>query len=195
MAYNPNIPNPGDLLSDSQSQLKNNFQALDNVFAVDHFEFSDSTANKGFHKQVRMINQATVGPALGTANGALFAGLVSGNSWPIWKNSLGSTVMLSGPTNNSISGYVYLPGSILLQWGRVTGKTGAWPTTDQTQNFNTPFNVAAYTVYTTFIGPTSNSTGDICINTLNAANFHWQFTGASGASFDGFYWLAIGQAV
>lgn len=52
MAYNPNIPQPTDLLSDSQGDLLTNFTALDNVYSGDHYPFSDVTANSTKHKTV-----------------------------------------------------------------------------------------------------------------------------------------------
>lgn len=52
MTFNPNIPNPTDNLSQSQSQFKTNNGALDNVFGVDHYKFSDSSGNAGFHNVV-----------------------------------------------------------------------------------------------------------------------------------------------
>mgnify|MGYP001574109253 CR=1 FL=1 len=48
----PNIPQPNDNLDFSQGQLLNNNQGLDTVFGIDHYKFSDATANKGFHNQV-----------------------------------------------------------------------------------------------------------------------------------------------
>lgn len=52
MTFNPNIPNPTDLLSNSQPVLKTNNQALDNIFGIDHYKYSDLTVNKGFHNKV-----------------------------------------------------------------------------------------------------------------------------------------------
>lgn len=52
MPYNPNIPQPTDILSDSQGDLLGNFQALDTSFGIDHYKFSDLTANNGFHNKV-----------------------------------------------------------------------------------------------------------------------------------------------
>lgn len=51
-SFNPNIPNPGDLLSDSQPVLKTNNQALNNIFGIDHYPFADVSLNQGFHNQV-----------------------------------------------------------------------------------------------------------------------------------------------
>lgn len=52
MAFNPNIPNPKDKLSASQPVLRSNNQDLDTTFGIDHYPFSDGTANNGTHKYV-----------------------------------------------------------------------------------------------------------------------------------------------
>lgn len=50
--YLPSIPQPNDNLDFSQGQLLGNFQALDTVYGIDHYEFSNGTANSGFHDQI-----------------------------------------------------------------------------------------------------------------------------------------------
>lgn len=50
--FNPNIPQSGDLLSDSQQDLLDNMQQLDASFLIDHYTFSDLTVNNGKHRQV-----------------------------------------------------------------------------------------------------------------------------------------------
>lgn len=55
------IPNPNDLISVSQGQLKDNFQANKNTFDVDHVDFNATGA--GRHKFVT-INDVSVDPAL-----------------------------------------------------------------------------------------------------------------------------------
>ncbi len=50
--YLPNIPQANDDLSDSQPQILNNFTKADSSFGIDHYAFSDATANNGFHKQI-----------------------------------------------------------------------------------------------------------------------------------------------
>lgn len=52
MAFIPTIPQAGDALSTSQGQLLANNAGLDTTFGLDHFTFSNTTANNGFHKQV-----------------------------------------------------------------------------------------------------------------------------------------------
>lgn len=52
MTYTPGIPLANDYIDQSQPVLKDNFDALDSVFDVDHYKFSDATANLGKHKTV-----------------------------------------------------------------------------------------------------------------------------------------------
>lgn len=52
MPFIPGIPQPTDLLSNSQGQLLGNNAQLDVSFAEDHFAFSDVTAHNGKHNQV-----------------------------------------------------------------------------------------------------------------------------------------------
>lgn len=54
MTYNPAIPGPNDLISQSQAQIQTNFSQADTAFAVDHTAFS-VTPNQGQHKKVTLI--------------------------------------------------------------------------------------------------------------------------------------------
>lgn len=48
----PNIPQGTDFLDQSWIQLLSNNQSLDGIFGIDHYKFSDTTANQGFHNKV-----------------------------------------------------------------------------------------------------------------------------------------------
>lgn len=52
MPFKPNIPQPNDVLSDSQGDLLTNNQDLNTSFSVDHYAFDDVTANNGKHNQL-----------------------------------------------------------------------------------------------------------------------------------------------
>jgi type II secretory pathway pseudopilin PulG len=203
MTYQPNKPLPTDLLSDSQKDLKNNFTVANNVMTIDHYPFDDATANKGRHKDVHIVKR--VGNPGATAGAQIvfskdYTPDTAGGTADTQLFSLTGAGGLSQLTGNSAAtdGWNWI-GGMLIQWGRKTGLGGSWPTTDQTLTFKNrsagaiPFPNNCYAVTVTFIGPTSNSTGDICINSVSATNFHWQFTGSSSASFGGFYWIAVGN--
>ena len=54
MTFNPNIPQPNDLISASQAQIQTNFSQADTAFGIDHTPFS-TLANQGQHKQLTLI--------------------------------------------------------------------------------------------------------------------------------------------
>jgi len=49
MTYNPNIPQPGDDPSDSQDQILQNFQTLNNLYGIngDHYPWTNQTGAEG----------------------------------------------------------------------------------------------------------------------------------------------------
>lgn len=73
----PNIPQPTDNLDFSQGQLLSNNQGLDAVFGIDHYKFSDPTANKGFHNTVTqppyVATPPTGNPPITAANPSIYA--------------------------------------------------------------------------------------------------------------------------
>lgn len=68
----PTIPQANDNLDFSQGQLLTNNAGLDTVFGIDHYTFSDATANKGFHNQVTTPSHIGGHPATG-ANPILYS--------------------------------------------------------------------------------------------------------------------------
>ena len=57
MTYSPSIPKPDDDMSNSQADLKTNFQQLNTQFAVNHVAFDDDSADKGKHKFATFVQQ------------------------------------------------------------------------------------------------------------------------------------------
>jgi hypothetical protein len=74
MGYSPNIPQPTDLLSNSQGDLLTKFKALDTSFGVDHYMFSNATSSNGFHNQVTTPGWVGTppGPPVTTINPIIF---------------------------------------------------------------------------------------------------------------------------
>lgn len=75
----PNIPQAGDNLDFSQGQLLSNNQGLDTVFGIDHYTFSNATANKGFHNQVTTPAHGGGEPTTAANLPLLYALSVGGN--------------------------------------------------------------------------------------------------------------------
>lgn len=128
--YNPNIPQATDNLSNSQGDLLDNFGQLNTQFGVDHTAFNTGAANgDGFHKQVTLPTPLGGVPSTLTVDGygALYTKAVSGLSQVFFANRAASTnteYQLSFPMLNGSSGYVTLPGGVIIQWGNdVAGYT------------------------------------------------------------------------
>lgn len=54
MTFTRNIPPPTQLLSVSQPLIYNNFNSSDTTMGIDHYMFSDTTPNIGYHKVVHL---------------------------------------------------------------------------------------------------------------------------------------------
>ncbi len=68
MPYLSQVPQPGDFLSDSQGDLLGNMQQLDISFGVDHYTFSNLTADNGKHNQITTPNHTPAGHPSTAAN-------------------------------------------------------------------------------------------------------------------------------
>jgi hypothetical protein len=198
--YSSNIPASGNTPANDQPLMQANTNYFANSYNKDH-NFT-GTSNPlpnadGFHTVIHQVVQSA-DPASIAGTGQLYAKNVTvgaiTDTQLFYKTGLGGVSQLTG-TSASSNGYQWI-GGVLIQWGQVTGLSGSWPTTTQTLNYAAPniqFNTNTFNVQTTFIGPTSSSTGDIAIVSLNKAFFQWVFTASSSASYGGFYWVAIGS--
>ena len=111
MPFNPNIPNPADLLSSSQGDLLNNNGFLQTWSVTDHYGLDDATSNNGKHQVIQMPVQATqpvttVDPMLysfqqTTGNAGILqymcqaGGLVQSPITPIQSSATGITLIAS----------------------------------------------------------------------------------------------------
>lgn len=121
--YNPNIPQPTDLPSQSQGQLLLNFGAISALIDVDHVDFAAAGAGK--HKKVTLPVQPGI-PVFAAGDIGLFStesattGVnelylynVAGESTPISASILSTD---PAPANDS-DGWTYLPSGLLIKWG------------------------------------------------------------------------------
>lgn len=131
MAYQPNVPQSTDLLSDSQSDIQGNFQAIQTLIDVNHYDFG--TADEGKHFAVSMPPQAS-SPAIAFAAGEV--GLYSyinatTSQTELYINKTNQATVTQIPaTASSLSitsapaqgtaGWSYLPSGIYITWGSTT---------------------------------------------------------------------------
>ncbi|NJL54201.1 hypothetical protein HC928_02795 [bacterium] len=111
MTYQAQIPQPGSLISVSQNDLLENFQAVGNAFPVNHVDFN--VADVGKHKFVQFPNQAAA-PVTGVSEVALYSKDVSGNSRVFLRQqNSGSEVQLTNRNpSGTTSGETFFSGRI-----------------------------------------------------------------------------------
>lgn len=128
MAYDPNIPQATDLLSQSQSDIQSNFAALKVLIDINHETFGN--AQEGKHKYVELPVQ-TPSPPIAFAAGevALYSFLnatTTKNELYINKTNQATVVQVPATasilsTNSNpglnVAGWTYLPSGILMKWG------------------------------------------------------------------------------
>ena len=120
--YFNNIPQPGTLLRVSQGQLLNNAQALDNIFGVDHVEFSNTTDSQGFHNQLSMTAQTSVVTPTVADTIRVFSKLIGSQPFLYGTRTDGTTVPVQPISNLATPGYIQL-GSVLVKFGTITGSS------------------------------------------------------------------------
>jgi hypothetical protein len=158
MTFNPNIPQPNDLISQSQAQIQTNFAQADIAFGIDHTAFS-TLANQGQHKQVTLI------APIANPNQA-------GNISSVYTKTSGSGVELfyqHGTANNGVSqltgggvtaaAWVYGNGATIFSSFNVSSIS--WAAGGYTINFTRNFINTAYAVIVTLDidGQAGNATG------------------------------------
>lgn len=212
--FNPNIPQPGDFLSDSQVDLLNNNKALDSVYDRNHYKFSvNNITTQGKHKFVEMMNQGGVpNPTGGLANlsGTVYTKNVSGASDLFFTNDdngireyrLTNTVTnanaatafpllaTNGAITNGVGGWTWLGQGIILQYGYINWPPGA------SVVFPVPFTSNPFNIQITpaGIGSTSGSikfrvdTASLTVNQFNISTS----TDGNGFGITNLYWMAIG---
>lgn len=100
MAFNPNIPQAADALSKSQLQLLNNNININTSYGIDHYDFADDTANKGFHNQVTTPIIDPAGHPNTTADYCRFYAMQDDPTLPILQYSRGVSDAVPTPVTN-----------------------------------------------------------------------------------------------
>ncbi len=144
--YYPLIPQPNDLISESQADILNNFGQLNTIFNNDHFTWNASpSATRGSHRMVTFPTKLTSDPALGSNDGVLFpkedANDTSLREQLYFKNPTETLQITNRFHSANDPGWMQLPGGIIVMWAFQALDTdpvspGVWSTTHSV-NFNT----------------------------------------------------------
>lgn len=119
MAYTNSIPQATDDPSQSQSQILDNFQALNTSNSVNHVAYNDP--NQGKHKFVQMPEQGS-SPTTDPNEGALFtrASTLTSATELVYRRASNGTAIEFTAFLGSNNGWTRLPSGILLKWGTAT---------------------------------------------------------------------------
>jgi len=189
MSYNPSIPNAGDLISVSQQQIKDNFTILNTAFEINHVGLT--VANAGKHNAC-VFPQGS-GIATAADEGAIYTKDVGGSPNLYWRRkSSGDQIQMT--TNHTPSaaatGYTFLPGGLLMQWGTVSVSTGS----SANITFPTAFSVAPYSITANFIRSSTTTVHGLYILNGSVSTTKFQTVSAGTTGNHNIYWMAIGKA-
>lgn len=165
MPYQANIPQPNNRIKDSQSDILQNFQAIDTVFAEDHEPFN--SADEGKHVSVRLTAQSPA-PSFGATEVGIYNATYNNNTSIrnevfVHKKTSSSSINVpmtasilsqNGTVGTNAAGWTYLPSGILMHWGSASGSGFV--------NVATNPNFPAFAqVFTVQVSPAQSGTGDL----------------------------------
>lgn len=200
--YQPNIPTGTVPLDQDYLNVQGNFQQLDTSFGVDHFPFSNTTGNNGYHGAVHLSQQSVV-PTPVSTSGEIYSKIATqiiSDTALFYQTGTGINVQM---TMNVLplagaNGYTFLPGGLLMQWGVVTlggGSNQSGTVTFATSNIAFPTNVLNISL--TLQSNTGNSSDNTLSVSVTSAptgtGFNWKYNGTGSTNFPAFYWMAIGH--
>lgn len=197
--YNPNIPQSTDFLSQSQQDIQNNFQQADTSFDINHYAFSNVTANNGKHSYIEMVNEAILPVGLTDEEGTLYTKKVSGESQMFYSpddtgreyqmtNVIESEFATFGTNTNYapnlFGGWTYLPGGLILQYGL---STTILPILPITFPITFPNNIFSLNTTNSASSPVTMS---LSVGTITTSSFT---VIPASSVLGGLYWTAIGN--
>ena len=204
--FDPLVPTGSVKLSFDYKNIQNNMQQLDTSFGINHFKFSDQTANNGKHTFVEMVNNSTIPIGLAANEGTIYAKTSSSitnlfftpdNSAKEYQLTLSDTVNYTkfatntNYTGTQSGGWTFLPGGLTLQYGTiVTVPNGGTATI----TFPRPYSTQVYSVVLTFNRTDPSSV----VQTVRLSNFNsgslTSFNFYSGSNNNSpVTWMAIGK--
>lgn len=192
MTYTLGIPADGQSLGNSKSQVRGNFTTIFNAFAVNHVAFN--SLPEGVHKRVDLQEVANPTPPL--TIDTLFCKVTS-----IPLGELFYVRGAGGPPNtpiqltngtpvNAASGFTFLPGGMIMQWGMTTLSAGS----QANVAFNPTFRLAGVNTAPWSIQVTLRTSNNLLKNAWvsSFAFDNFDILGSSSAAGRDVFWMAIG---
>lgn len=144
MTYSPGIPTPNETFSASQSEIATNFTTINDVFAIDHVNFT-AGANNGDHQKVTFPTATSPVPTAVNDFGVLFSILDGAGASQLKFVNKTTTVQLTGSLQTE-AGNQY---TVVTPWGLIFKFGVASPVTSGTlYNFTSSFTTGLGVVMT-----------------------------------------------
>lgn len=213
ITYNTNIPQPTDEPSTSQPQLLENFNGINTIWDVNHYQFASDDAGK--HKFCSLVSQGGAPPAAAagefqlttaayatTTNDELFIARSSDNG------QLPSALIPFTAMSDANPGWSYLPSGLLMKWG-ISGSIAVGGIGSNTFNYPVAADIPVFTAaaihiqlqeYPVHIGAGVSPDYSVYLSSLgNTTSFDYRAqqrttTGAPAQNVQ-FLWIAIGKGV
>lgn len=199
MTYTRSIPNSGESLGGTRDRIRTNFEEIFDVVAINHTNFNE--LGEGKHKFLQMPIQASA-PTTAASEGGFYTKTVSGAAQAFFRSeSNGSEYQMTSVSDANIAtfavnsvayvddndgGWTFLPGGLILQYGRRTSP-GSSGTVTYPRAF--PSGNAAFSIIVT---NERNSARSANINTAGSTstvfNYFMETSGSTALN-----WIAIGN--
>ena len=201
--YKPGIPTGTVRLDVDYQNIQDNFQQLEVAYGVDHTVFSDTSGVPpggitGMHKGIHMIPQAA--PAAISGYGQLFNNTVNDgyDTDEILYFLTGGNKLMQLTSNvqpsAAANGYTFLPGGILIQWGKKGSSTASSvPVLFTTANIDFPNNCFFVTAIPIRADTSPGSDFSTAIVTSSVSKTGFTIANVGAHTMAGWYWLAIGN--
>ena len=196
--YTRDIPFPTNSPAQDQPNMLINTNKIDELIAVDHVSFG--IANGGYHEVIHFDTQGVDPPAV-AGIGELYTKSVTFNAVTnaalFYQNGAGVVTQLTSPSGTSAAttGYAFLPGGILMQWGS-TALTAAVPPAISTTTISFPVAFPTAVFMVTGSPRTGNDTRvpgmTYAVSTRTLNDFNAIVYMANG-QINTFEWIAIGN--
>lgn len=183
MAYDPRPNASGDTLVGSRDAIRTNFTILQTVLNENHVDIDETGAGK--HSFLQMPEQSSA-PATDSNEGGLYTKVADSVTNLFFRQeSSGDEIQLTAAQTPlaATAGNTFLPGGLLLQWGKV-----ASPSTSGQVTFPEAFSAEPYSIQVTSQGSGSSEVSKSTPPTSTTFDY-------IASLFDDFlYWMAIGPA-
>lgn len=196
--YYTNIPAENNKPSLDQPSMQTNTNSIDGIIDIDHVGFQQALG--GYHTVVHLTNQGTSPTGIPTpvsAIGELFTlqspalGTFPQDQTMWWQSGTGNPVQMTmnfTPVLNNNSGYTFLPGGMILQYGfQAFSNTGS----GSTVTYTFPFPTNIFGVLININDATAGSSDNIQVNGPNNRTSFTAKTNASGPR--NCFWVALGK--